>query len=150
MKLIILMSLLIVSCGNPHISSKEPPQQMVSPIQPEDGHGSCGNQEQQQQQQQQQQEQFELLSDEEILKLKKCDNKEVVVDYDMDKATWKFDRPFAVWGAKMPFNGKSKLELLDCKDQTLKKFELNGSEKSIGYSALESEVCSVSLTKVGM
>jgi hypothetical protein len=149
MKFLILvtLSVLAVSCGNPHVSSKEPPQQMVSPIQPEDETGACGDQHQQQQQQQQQQEQYELLGETAVKNFKKCDDKDVTLEQEADKANWKFDKPVAVWGTKMPFNEKSELELFDCKDASLKKFDLNGNEKSIGYSAINSEVCSVSLSK---
>lgn len=145
MKLIILMSLLVVSCGNPHISSKQPPQQMVSPVQPTEETGSC---EEQAQEQQQQQDDYNLIQDAEVLKLAKCKENEVVVDKAENKTTWKFDRPMMAWGTNMPFKAKSKLELYNCKEETLKKFNLSGEQKQVGYSAVTDEVCSVSLTKL--
>ncbi len=144
MKLIILMSLLVVSCGNPHISSKEPPQQMVSPVQPTEETG-C---EEQAQEQQQQQDEYNLIQDSEVLKLAKCKENEVVVDKAENKTTWKFDRPMMAWGTNMPFKSKSKLELFNCKEETLKEFNLSGEQKQVGYSTLTDEVCSVSLTKL--
>jgi hypothetical protein len=151
MKLIFLMSLLIVSvsCGNPHISSKEPPQKMVSPIQPEDETGGCGEQTQeQQQQQQQQQEDYVLIQDKEVLKLQKCKENEVTIEKALNKTSWTFDRPMKMWGTNMLFKSKSKLELFNCKEEILREFILTGDQERVGYSSLNDEVCSVSLSRL--
>jgi hypothetical protein len=148
MKLILLISLsmLFVSCGNPHISSKEPPQKMISPIMPEDETGSCG--EQTQEQQQQQQEDYDLLVDNDVLKLQKCKENEVSLEKSVDKLSWTFDRPHLAWGARMPFHSKALLQLLDCKGELLKEFYLNDDLERVGYSTLIEQVCRVTLTKI--
>ena len=148
MKLIFLMSLMslvIVSCGNPHISSKEPPQQMVSPIMPDDNSDRCGEQTQQQQQQQQQQQDIVLLKDEDVAKLAKCKNNEVVMEKTVGKLSWRFDRPLKIWGTKMPNQIHGTLQLYNCKEELLKEFALNGNEEKIGFSAVNEEVCSATL-----
>lgn len=143
-----LMPLVLMSCGNPHISTKEPPQQMVSPIRPEDDSDRCGeqNQQQQQQQHQQQQQEYVLLKDEDISKLAKCKGNEVVLDKSEGQMNWKFDRPLKIWGTKMPVKSLAVLHLLSCREEILKEFVLNGNEERIGFSAVNEEVCSVNLT----
>jgi len=150
-KLIIIMSLmtfLSVSCGNPHISSKQPPQQMVSPIMPEDDSDRCGEQTQEQQQQQQQQQQdYVLLKDEDVSKLAKCKGNEVASEKAEGKMNWRFDRPLKIWGTRMPTKSESVLQLFNCREELLKEFVLNGREERIGFSAVNEEVCNVSLSQ---
>lgn len=151
MKLILLMSLtlLFVSCGNPHISSKEPPQKMISPIMPQDETGNCGEQTQeQQQQQQQQQEDYALLQNDEVLKLQKCKENEVTLEKGMNKLSWSFDKPEIKWGTIMPFHSKALFQLLSCKEEVLKEFSLDGTEERIGFSTKNEEVCSVTITLI--
>jgi len=151
MKLIIIISLMtltLVSCGNPHISSKQPPQQMVSPIMPDDNSDRCGEQTQEQQQQQQQQQQnIVFLKNEDVLKLAKCEGNEVFLDKSEGKLLWRFDRPLKIWGTKIPKQTLGTLQLFSCKEELLKEFALNGNEERIGYSSIDGEVCSVSLSE---
>lgn len=141
-----LMSLVLVSCGNPHISVKQPPQQMVSPIRPEDDSDRCGDQAQQQQQQQQQQEQeLVLLKNEDVSKLSKCKGNEIALEKSENTIHWRFDRPLRIWGTMMPLKTESTLQLFNCRDELIKEFILNGKEDRIGFSSINEEICSVSL-----
>lgn len=143
MKLIFLLPFLIISCGNPHISSKEPPQLMVSPIQPEDETGSCAED---QQQQQQQQEDYVLLEDAQMEMLKKCKDNEVTLEKDMNKLTWSFDRPKLIWATKVPVKSGAVVQLQNCREETLKEFNLKGHHNRFGFSTTVDDVCRVTMT----